>query len=133
MGIKINLSGSNIGGDSEVLSNLTINGASNGNVEIKNSNISGNAQVLNDMTVSNSEISLGVNSSTIEGNAHVMNNIDATNSKVIKNISNVNLRGNATVFNNAPNERQEKRNFLKALKSTLTKDRNYDNDSSKRR
>lgn len=71
MGVRISISGTEIGGNSKVFNNMKISGEVD--INIKDSNIKGNSKVLNDVSTEGT-LKYKASNVNIGGNATVMNN-----------------------------------------------------------
>lgn len=101
MGIKINISGTEISGNSKVLNNANIQGKNNTNIKIKDTSINGNAQLLNDMKSSGeNSIDIEVKNTKMTSNARVLNGIEPSNGEINLQIQDLNLGKNVEFMNN---------------------------------
>lgn len=92
MGVKINLSGSNISGNARVLNGLKVTGKNDAEINVTQSSMSGKSQILNNMNMSeNSSVNIGIKNSEMKDQARVLNDMEVKNGTVDVNIENLSL------------------------------------------
>lgn len=92
MAIKINISGTNISGDSKVLNGIKITGKSNTDISVKESSIEGEAEVLNNVDIKgDSSVDIEMESVDITENARVLNNLDVKNGEASVQLKGIRL------------------------------------------
>lgn len=83
MGVKIDISGTSISGNTKVLNGLKINGENDTDISVKKSSVSGKSQILNNVNISgNSSVNIGIENSRMKENSRVLNNLDIQRGKV---------------------------------------------------
>ena len=74
MGVKINISGSEISGNSRVLNGIKANSKSDIEVNVKKSEIVENAKVMNDISAENGTVRVNIEDMKLGKDAEFMNN-----------------------------------------------------------
>jgi hypothetical protein len=74
MGVKINISGSEISGNSRVLNGIKVNSKSDIEVNVKKSEIVENAKVMNDISAENGTVRVNIEDMKLGKDAEFMNN-----------------------------------------------------------
>ena len=99
MAVNINISGTNISGNANVLNGLKIQGENNTDISINKSSISGKSQILNNMNISGKS-SIEIENFEMKENAKVLNDIDVENNQVNVKIKDLSLGKGAEFMNN---------------------------------
>lgn len=101
MGIDINISGSQISGNTKVLNGLKTQGENNTDISVNNSSVSGKSQILNDANISgNSSVTIEIESSEMKEDAKVINGLDVENGQVNVKLKDVTLGEKVELMNN---------------------------------
>lgn len=87
MGVEINISGNNIGGNAKVLNDLKVSGNSQVNVKIKDTNIRDQAKVLNNREVKDGKLNVNIENLNIDKDVEFMSdeNVEYVNRKKANN------------------------------------------------
>lgn len=87
MGVEINISGNNIGGNAKVLNDLKVSGNSQVNVRIKDTNIKDQAKVLNNREVKDGKLNVNIENLNIDKDVEFMSdeNVEYVNQKKANN------------------------------------------------
>ena len=80
MGIKIDIDGANISGNSTVLNGVKISGNSSVDIEVENSEIKENSRVLNGLDVENAQVEVKLKDLSLGKDAEFMNDRKFTGS-----------------------------------------------------
>ena len=84
MGVEINISGNNIGGNAKVLNDLKVSGNSQVNVRIKDTNIRDQAKVLNNREVKDGKLNVNIENLNLDKDVEFMNSSKANNNTTTK-------------------------------------------------
>ena len=132
MGVKINLSGSNISGNARVLNGLKVTGKNDAEINVTQSSMSGKSQILNNMNMSeNSSVNIGIKNSEMKDQARVLNDMEVKNGKVDVNIENLSLGQDVEFMNSRKANENSSINYNQSQTSERTTAR-QDNVASER-
>ena len=117
MGVKIDMSDLEIGGDAKILNDAKVSSKSKVDINVENVNVKGKAEVLNELNAGKeSEVKVKIKDTTIDGNARALNNVDVAEGKLQVEVENFKT-GNDVDF----------MNDKKILKDTVVKVENTEN------
>ena len=89
MGVKIDMSDLEIGGDAKILNDAKVSSKSKVDINIEKVNVKGKAEVLNELnTGKGSEVKVKIKDTTIDGNARALNNVDVAEGKLQVEVEN---------------------------------------------
>ena len=117
MGVKIDMSDLEIGGDAKILNDAKVSSKSKVDINVENVNVKGKAEVLNELNAGKeSEVKVKIKDTTIDENARALNNVDVAEGKLQVEVENFKT-GNDVDF----------MNDKKILKDTVVKVENTEN------
>lgn len=100
MGVKIDMSDLEIGGDAKILNDAKISSKSEVDINVENVNVKGKAEVLNELnTGKGSKVKVKIKDTTIDGNARTLNDVDVADGKLQVEVENFKT-GNDVEFMN---------------------------------